>query len=355
MRANARKNIIYSLILLLMVILVYTWRNGGDEKTEETSAVVTAGKMTLNGQTMGTTYNVTYMDIEGRDFKPQIDSLLLKFNESLSTYIPDSEISRFNAQDTLRFELPFMLPVLKKSKEVFEKTEGAFDPTVGPLVNVWGFGPGGPTLKDSVDIARLVRSVGFEKIMFDSVQMTKADSVIYLDFSAIAKGYGADEIASYLERQGVVNYLVEIGGDLVAKGVNDKGELWKLGVNRPDEESTASDIYSIIAVQDKGMATSGNYRNFYVRDSIMISHTISPETGYPVRHGLLSATVLASDCMTADAYATAIMVMGTEKAIALDQELEEIEVFLIYSDANGGYKTYVSESLKPYLSFLVEE
>lgn len=354
MRSNARKNAIYSLILLLMVVLVYTWRKGDDEKPAEATTQITSGKITFNGQTMGTTYNVTYLDLESRDFQSGVDSLLLRFNESLSTYIPDSEISRFNTTDTLVYALPFMLPILEKSKEIFDKTEGAFDPTVGPLVNIWGFGPGGPSLKDSVDIARMVRSVGFEKIQFDEAQVTKADSMIYLDFSAIAKGYGADEIARFLEDRGVVNYLVEIGGDLVAKGVNDKGELWKLGVNRPDEEATASDIYSIIAVQDKGMATSGNYRNFYVQDSIMISHTISPETGYPVRHGLLSATVLGPDCMTADAYATAIMVMGTEKAIALDSALEEIEVFLIYSDNQGGYKSYVSESLKPYLSFLTD-
>lgn len=354
MRPNARKNIIYSLILLLMVILVYTWRNGEEKNEQDSDAEVTAGKVVLNGQTMGTTYNVTYLDLESRDFQAGIDSLLLVFNESLSTYISDSEISRFNRNDTLVYTLPFMLPILEKSKEVFETTAGAFDPTVGPLVNIWGFGPGGPVLKDSVDIARMVRSVGFEQIQFDSARMTKADSLIYLDFSAIAKGYGADEIADFLEQRGIVNYLVEIGGDLVAKGVNDKGELWKLGVNRPEEEATASDIYSIIAVQDKGMATSGNYRNFYVQDSVMISHTISPETGYPVRHGLLSATVLAQDCMTADAYATAFMVMGTDAAIALDQQLEDIEVFLIYSDNQGGYKSYVSESLKPYLSFLVE-
>ncbi|MHA7129625.1 FAD:protein FMN transferase [Algoriphagus namhaensis] len=354
MRPNARKNVIYSLILLVMVILVYTWRsrNNPIETVDETD--LSSGKVSFSGQTMGTTYSITYLDAEGRDFKKGVDSLLLLFNSSLSTYLPDSELSRFNRQDTLAYELPFMLPILKKSQEVYEKTNGAFDPTVGPLVNIWGFGPGGPVMKDSVDISRMLRSVGFEKIQFDENRIIKADSSIYLDFSAIAKGYGVDVVADFLEQKGIANYLVEIGGDLAVKGVNDRGELWKLGINRPEEESSAADIYSIVALQDKGMATSGNYRNFYMRDSIMISHTISPETGYPVRHGLLSATVIAGDCMTADAYATAMMVMGTEAAITLDEELSELEVFLIYSDGQGGFAYYVSESLAPYLSFPTE-
>ncbi|MDN3204327.1 FAD:protein FMN transferase [Algoriphagus sediminis] len=354
MRPNARKNIVYSLILLLMVVVVYTYRTRDSKPLETEGETEVVGKISLNGQTMGTTYNVTYLDDSGRDFKVQIDSVLEVFNLSLSTYIPTSEISRFNQNDTLVYEYPFMYPILNRSKEIYEETGGAFDPTVGPLVNIWGFGPGGPEMKDSVDIRKMVNSVGFDKITFDETQLTKSDSAIYLDFSAIAKGYGVDVVAKFLSDKGIQNYLVEIGGDLAAKGVNDKGELWKLGVNRPNEESSSSDIYNIVALQDKGMATSGNYRNFYVRDSVMISHTIDPKTGYPVRHGLLSATVIAADCMTADAYATAMMVMGTEKAIELDERLDEIEVFLIYGDGDGGYESFASESLKPYLSFPLE-
>lgn len=353
MRSNARKNIVFSLILLLMVILVYSWRNR--QKTEfgfPTQEGNVIGKLTLSGQTMGTTYNITYLDPEGRDFQESVDSLLVVFNQSLSTYIPDSELSRFNKGDSLDFELPFLPVVLAASKTVYEKTKGAFDPTVGPLVNIWGFGPGGPELKDSVAITEMLNMVGLEKIEWDTKQLRKKKSGIYLDFSAIAKGQGVDVVGEFLSQKGVENYLVEIGGELVAQGVNEKGELWKVGVNRPEESANASDLYSIIALQNKGMATSGNYRNYYVRDSLKISHTINPKTGYPVSHSLLSATVLAKDCMTADAYATAMMVMGTEEAIALDEELDEIEVFLIYSGVNGGYQTFASESLKPYLSFL---
>ncbi|SFU07618.1 thiamine biosynthesis lipoprotein [Algoriphagus locisalis] len=352
MRQNARKNIIYSIVLLTAILLVYSWRNRDKTEAELTEmSVPVAGKITLSGKTMGTTYNVTYLDEENRDLQPSIDSLLVVFNQSLSTYIPDSELSQFNLGDTLDFDLPYLLPILEASKTVFENTNGAFDPTVGPLVNIWGFGPGGPELKDSVDIKNLLATVGFSKIDFDQKQLRKKVPGIYLDFSAIAKGYGSDVVAEFLTQKGISDYLVEIGGELVAMGVNEKGELWKVGVNRPEESANASDLISIIALQDRGMATSGNYRNYYVRDSVKISHTINPATGYPVNHTLLSATVLADNCMTADAYATAMMVMGKERAIALDSALSEIEVFLIYDDGNGGFKTFASESLKPFLSF----
>ncbi len=354
MTSSARKNIIYSAVLLIAIMAVYFWRNNPSGDTESEQVEITTGKMTLAGKTMGTTYNIVYLDEANRDFQTSIDSLLVVFNQSLSTYVPDSELSKFNHGDTLDFKLSYFLPVLMASKTVFDKTGGAFDPTVGPLVNLWGFGPGGPELKDTTDINLLLKLVGFDKIEFDQNQLRKKVPGIYLDFSAIAKGYGVDVVGDYLQAKGIGNFLVEIGGELVARGVNEKGELWKVGVNRPEESANASELISIIALQDRGMATSGNYRNYYVKDSVKISHTINPATGYPVNHNLLSATVLAKDCMTADAYATALMVMGTDRAIALDSALQEIEVFLIYSDSNGGFKTYASESLKPFLSFVQE-
>jgi thiamine biosynthesis lipoprotein len=354
MASNAQKNTIYSLVLLVLVLSVYFWRSSDNpEKTQETE-LSNPGTISFSGQTMGTTYSLTYLSQSGKNLQISVDSLLVVFNSSLSTYIPDSEISRFNRMDTLAFTLPYLPQVLNASKTVYENTAGAFDPTVGPLVNVWGFGPGGPELKDSADIEVLLRLVGFDKVNFDNKDVRKTVTGVYLDFSAIAKGQGADVIADFLTRRGIENYLIEIGGELVARGVNEKGELWKVGINRPDESASASDLYSIIALENRGMATSGNYRNYYVRDSVKISHTINPATGYPVNHSLLSATVLAKDCMIADAYATALMVMGLERAIQLDSTLSEIEVFLIYDDGKGGYGTFASESLKPYLSFIQE-
>jgi len=356
MNNNAQKNIIYSIILLLLVVIVYLYRQN-KEGSEELGAVTTddaVGRIVIDGQTMGTSYRVVYLDPEGRNFKPAVDSLLLVFNQSLSTYISDSEISRFNQSDSLVFELPFFLPVLESSKEVFELTDGAFDPTVGPLVNLWGFGPGGPQLKDSVNINSILPKIGFQKIYFNNQYVKKEVSEMYLDFSAIAKGYGVDVVSEFLVSKGIDNFLVEIGGELVAKGLNDKGELWKVGINKPEELGSPEELYSIIALQDKGMATSGNYRNFYEVDGLKLSHTIDPKTGRPVRHGLLSATVLADDCMTADAIATALMVMGTERAIQLQEKLQTFEIFLIFNDDSGKLSSFASEGIKPYLSFIHE-
>ncbi|MDN3668881.1 FAD:protein FMN transferase [Echinicola jeungdonensis] len=353
MHKNARKNIIYSIILLMVVFLVYLYR----QNQQSTSVPVPEkeGKMVISGETMGTTYRIIYLDQLNRDFKASVDSLLLAFNQSLSTYMEDSELSRFNRQDTLVFESPFFPTVLEKSREVHALTEGAFDPTVGPLVNAWGFGPeGGQKKGDSLAIPQILRWVGFDLIQFDSLKAWKSRPEVYLDFSAIAKGYGVDVVGDFLEAKGVSDMLVEIGGELIAKGTNENGELWKVGINTPEEEAGAQDIFSIIALDNKGMATSGNYRNFYVKDSVKYSHTIDPKSGYPVNHRLLSATVLAEDCMTADAFATAMMVMGKEKAIEWEEKMENISVFLIYNDSSG-MRTYVSEQLKPFVSHLKED
>lgn len=351
MRSNANKNIIYSIILLLLVVIVYLYRQNQQVPVEEAPAI-SSGKMVLEGNTMGTTYRVVYLDPSERDFQQSVDSILVVFNQSLSTYIQDSEISQFNQSDSLVFSLPFFYPVLESSRQIYDLTQGAFDPTVGPLVNLWGFGPGGPQLKDSVNINAILPLVGFNQIQFDQRVVKKQRSGMYLDFSAIAKGYGVDVVSQFLQKRGVENFLVEIGGELVARGVNEKGELWKVGVNKPEELGRSDELYSIIALDNKGMATSGNYRNYYEADGMKFSHTIDPFTGRPVRHGLLSATVLAQDCMTADAIATALMVMGTEKAIALQESQKNFEIFLIFNDAEGQMKSFASEGIKPYLSFI---
>lgn len=351
MQNNARKNIIYSIILLLIVFIVYLYREN-QQTPDATVEQVESIKMVVTGQTMGTTYRAVYLDAEKRDLKPQIDSLLIVFNQSLSTYISDSEISRLNKQDTLQIESPFFYPILDVSLQVFEETRGAFDPTIGPLVNIWGFGPEGAQLKDSLEINQLVRLVDFNLINFNEEQVVKEHPGVKLDFSAIAKGYGVDVVVDYLSSKGIKDMLIEIGGELVGRGVNEHGELWKIGINQPEEDGAADDLISIIALQNQGLATSGNYRNFYVRDGVKYSHTISPKTGYPVRHGLLSATVLAKNCTLADAYATAFMVMGTEEAIAMQRELGTFEIFLIYNDEEGKLDTYASEGLKPYISIL---
>jgi thiamine biosynthesis lipoprotein len=339
--ANYRKkNLLYSLVLILALLGVWVYRNYIKESERPQAE---GKKVELQGRTMGTTYSVKYLDAEGRNFQSGIDSLLVAFNLSLSTYISESEISRFNREALLKYESPFFYPVLKRSKEIYEKTGGGFDPTVGPLVNVWGFGPEGRQDPSAATIDSLKQLVNYDSIFFDSVAVCKMMKGMKLDFSAIAKGYGVDVVAQYLLEKGLENLYVEIGGEVYAHGVNDRGSAWMVGVNYPTTEiEKQQTAMAIVPVKNQAVATSGNYRNYYEKDGVKYSHTISPTTGYPVTHSLLSASVFAPDCMTADAYATAFMVLGVEESRAIDEREEEIAIYLIYSDEAGNIQTYAS-------------
>lgn len=336
-----RKNLLYSLVLILALLGVWVYRNyikdtGVPEGAE-------GKKIELQGSTMGTTYSVKYLDEERRNFQPGIDSLLEVFNLSHSTYIPESEISRFNREALLKYESPFFYPVLKRSKEIYEKTGGAFDPTVGPLVNAWGFGPEGVQTPDPGRVDSLLQLVNFDSIFFDTVAVCKMMKGMKLDFSAIAKGYGVDVVAQFLKARGIDDLFVEIGGEVYAEGVNEHGNPWAVGVNHPttDVEQQQAAM-AIIPLENQAIATSGNYRNYYEKDGVKYSHTISPVTGYPVTHSLLSASVFAPDCMTADAYATAFMVLGVKEAMAIDEREDDIAIYLIYSDESGALQTFAS-------------
>lgn len=338
--ASFRKNLIILLVLGIIFALAAYLRNQGSDKSASPNNFIH-----LKGMTMGTSYSIKYLDDENYNYQEQIDSLLQLFNQSLSTYIPESEISRFNKQDTFYFESPFFLKVLEKSKNIYELSNGAFDPTVMPLVNAWGFGPDNRQLPDSATIDSLMMVIGFDKIRFDQEKVYKTHPHVQLDFSAIAKGYGSDIIAGFLKEKGISDLMVEIGGEIVANGVNFSGELWEIGITNPIIKDSPSKLYAIVKIDNKGMATSGNYYNFYENEGKIISHTISPVTGYPVRNELLSATILANDCMTADAIATTCMVLGLEKSKEIINNHPEIEGYFIYSKGEG-LLTYVSEGLK---------
>lgn len=333
------KNRIFPILLIIIVFFVWKIRQNAG-KVERVS---------FNGQTMGTYYNIIYLQPEGLVFKKEIDSLLLVWNKSLSTYIRDSEISRFNRMKQLYFESPFFYPVLKKSQEIFEASGGAFDPTVMPLVNAWGFGPEDREMPDSSEVAELRKLVNFNFIGFDSVHVWKKKSGVELDFSAIAKGYGVDVVGDFLSKKGVQNYLVDIGGEIICKGINDRGTPWTTGIEDPQVQLNERKIMAIIEVSDKAIATSGNYRNFYVKDGRKYAHTISPFTGYPVQHSLLSSTVVASNCMTADGFATAFMVLGVESSIQILNDHPELEAYFIFSDEDGQIKTYMTKGFKSIL------
>ncbi|WP_420316630.1 FAD:protein FMN transferase [Ekhidna sp.] len=302
----------------------------------------------IQGQTMGTIiYNVKYIDSEVQGLDQMISQELVDFNQSLSTYIPDSEISRLNNTSTFSFESEFFYPVLKVSQEIFKNTNGAFDPSIGPLVQAWGFGPDKKIPNpDSLTIDSLKSIIGFENVLFDETSIT-IPSNFQIDFSAIAKGYAVDVVADLLEEQGLTNYMVEIGGEVRCRGVNNEGKPWALGIEDPTVNSSEQRLMAIVRLKNLSLATSGNYRNYYKKNGKIYAHIIDPRTGYTANHNLLSASVFAPDCMTADAYATAFMVLGLEYSKQIIKA-QNLDAFLIYRSENG-MESFVSEGIRPFL------
>lgn len=300
----------------------------------------------VTGQTMGTIpYSIKYKTAGAQDYQFQIDSVLRAFNQSLSTYIPNSEISRFNRYDTLVYETSMFYPVLEASRKIHELTNGAFDPTIGPLVNAWGFGPG----KDIKVVAQaqidsLLEYVGFDNIQFNRDYAIKKSGV-YLDFSAIAKGYAIDLVADFLVKKGVTDYMVEIGGEVGVQGTNDKGYLWSIGIEDPLVSKDEQKVLAIARVENRALATSGNYRNYFERDGKIYAHIIDPRTGYTSNQSILSATVFAPDCMTADAYATAFMVIGVDEAMKIVNADPLLDALLIFQ-TDSGESVIMTENLK---------
>lgn len=343
MNPYVRKRILPLLFVIVLFVVVFVRK--GQPAVEQ---------IVLTGRTMGPIpYNVKYLSETGTVYQKEVDSLLAAFNQSLSTYIPTSEISRFNQSDSLAFETPLMLPVLEASKAVYEMTAGDFDPTVGPLVNAWGFGPNKRPSADTAKIDSLLAFVGFDKISFTTSYVKKALPGMYLDFSAVAKGYAVDLVGVFLTKKGIDNYMVEIGGEVTCRGRNERGEVWRIGVDNPDLDAMNENIAATVTLDNRAMATSGNYRNFYVVDGRKVAHTISPVTGRPVQHSLLSASVFAADCMTADALATACMVMGLDKAVALLEGNKDLDAILIYSDSSGEIRTSLTSGIRKNVDFLL--
>ncbi len=322
--------------LLFLALLAWSfWRRSGQAEQPI---------LELTGRTMGTTYSIRYAGPASRQARDQagVDSVLLAVNQSMSTYIPTSTISRINASTEVGTPLPIdahFLTVYLASKAVYEDTDGAFNPAVGPLVEAWGFGPERRQTMSQERVDSLLALVHFEsfKITDDSLHLTKSIAGAHLDFSAIAKGYGVDEVGRYLAASGIEAYFVEIGGEVVVRGAHPAGRPWRVGIDRPVEDATERQLQAVIELEMGGLATSGNYRNFYEIDGQKYAHTIDPTTGYPAKTTLLSASILAADCMTADAYATAAMVMGAERALAFIGERQELEGFFVTAGPDGGY------------------
>ena len=300
----------------------------------------------IRGLVFGTYYSITYYEDDGTAFDTEIDSLLQDFNSSLSFYDRESLLSRINRNEETRVDDYFEV-VFRRSMEISGETDGAFDATVFPLVNAWGFGPSERADMTQAKVDSLLDVVGYEKIRLENGHVVKDDDRVQLDFNAIAKGYAADVVGKFLESKGVDVYLVEIGGDLVAKGVKPDESKWKIGLEIPAGEADAEqEWHYFVEIMDQGLATSGDYRQYYEEDGRRYSHTIDPETGYPADHNLMSVSVFAADAMSADAYATAIMVMGLDESISFVEDRDDLEAYFIFSDKEEGYGYYVSTGLK---------
>lgn len=297
------------------------------------------------GQIFGTFYHITYQN----DSSIQTDILaeLQKVDNALSMFNKESIISHINRGENVETNEMFE-SVFNLAEKISDNTDGAFDITVAPLVNAWGFGfkTGNPPTKQTVDSLRAI--VGYKKVKLVNHRITKSDARVMLDCSAIAKGYGCDVVARLLEKRGIKNYMVEIGGEVVTHGISEKRLPWKIGVTKPSDDSlnVNNELQTVLNMKDRAMATSGNYRNFYYRGGKKYAHTIDPATGYPVQHNILSATVLAKHCAEADAYATAFMVMGMEKAKKVLEKHPELMAYLIYSDDKGNLQVWYSPSME---------
>lgn len=295
------------------------------------------------GMVFGTFYKITYQ--YENDLREGIEREMKKVDDALSPFNKNSIISAVNENKPVALNDMFM-SVYDLARTVSEDTDGAFDITVAPLVNAWGFGFKHNIAPTKSTIDSIMNFVGYKKVRMMGRTIMKDDPRVMLDCSAIAKGYGSDVVAHYLESMGISNYLVEIGGEIVAKGSNPKGKPWAIGVEKPVDDSLAvkSELQTVLNITDMAMATSGNYRNFYYKDGKKYAHTIDPKTGHPVQHNILSATVIAKRCAMADAYATALMVVGLDKAKEILGRHKDLKAYIIY-DKGGKYGIWHTEGL----------
>jgi thiamine biosynthesis lipoprotein len=331
---NKRIKIILPLVVVVAIVAIGFMMGHKDEPYQRNSGFI-----------FGTSYNITYQCADNH--QADIEKVLAEVDASLSPFNDTSIITHVNRNEDVVLDNLF-LDVFRLAQKINEDTEGAFDITVAPLVNAWGFGFKNGVNPDAKAIDSLRQVVGFQKVRLENNKVVKFDPRVMLDCSAIAKGYGVDVVANLLRKYGIKNFMVEIGGEVVTSGVNPERMPWRIGVTKPTDDSLSvnNELQTVINVTDKAMATSGNYRNFYYKGGRKYAHTIDPKTGYPVQHSILSATVITDDCATADAYATSFMVLGMEKARLVLDRHPEMMAYFIYSDDSGQNQVWISPSLK---------
>lgn len=313
-----------------------------------------AEQVHLSGPTMGTTYNIKYISADGipssESVQKEVDRLLEQVNDQMSTYRKDSELSRFNQfQETTPFTVSIQTAtVVKEAIRLNQLTLGALDVTVGPLVNLWGFGPEArpDVVPTDAELANRMANIGIEHLSVTGTTLSKDLANLYVDLSTIAKGWGVDVVADYIQSQGIENYMVEVGGEMRLKGLNRDGVPWRIAIEKPTIDERT--IQEIIEPGDLAIATSGDYRNYFEQDGIRYSHIINPETGKPINHKVVSVTVLDASSMTADGLATGLMVLGEEKGMEVAEQ-QQIPVFMIVK-TDDGFKEIASTAFKPYLT-----
>lgn len=351
------KNAIYSFIILILLGAFYLYRKYNTPDASQNTAQNTpeTKKMLLvQGKAQGTTFSIKYLDTKNRNLQTQIDSILLDFDKSLSTYRPDSEISSFNKteNDSVSFGFPYFYPVLKASKEIFEISAGAFDPTIAPLVNAYGFGFTKAQDLTENQIKDILQLVDFKLISFNEKSVKKLKKGVTLDFNAIAQGYSVDVVANYLKSLNITDFMVEIGGEIVCSGKNQDNKTWGIGIKNPvlaEKGETATK--AVVLLDNKALATSGNYEKFYIKEGKKFAHILNPTTGKPAQQNILSATVVADDAMTADGFATVFMVVGLDKSkeILAKNPTKNLEVYLIYVNEKGELASFMSEKMKNFV------
>ena len=336
MTNNQKKRLIWQLpfLVLLIVGTVLIIRQQQSTPYQKNAGLI-----------FGTTYSVTYQCDE--DLQKEIESELKKVDAEFSMFNSQSVVARLNNGEKPELSNDF-IDVFKLARQVSEDTNGAFDITVAPLVNAWGFGFKHEQMPTKEQVDSLRQLIGYQYVTLKDKTIEMQKPGMMLDFSAIAKGYGVDVVARLLERHDIKNYMVEIGGEITTRGINPERVPWRIGVNKPNEDALneSHELQTILNVTDKAMATSGNYRNFYVKGGKKYAHTIDPKTGYPVQHTLLSATVLTDRCAKADAYATSFMVLGMDGAKQILERHKELMAYLIFTDRKGNLTVWYSPSLK---------
>ncbi|MCL2097254.1 MAG: FAD:protein FMN transferase [Bacteroidales bacterium] len=303
----------------------------------------------IDGFALGTTYHIIYRDVQERDFQPAIDSVLAVFCKSLSIYDSTSIIAKVNRNEPIEVD-DFFEKVFNRSYEIYEASDGAFDISAAPLFDAWGFGFKHKEKITPQIIDSLKKIIGMDKIWLEGRRAVKTDPRVSLSMNAVAKGYASDVVAMWLEDRGIADYLVEIGGEIRCVGKNKQGKPWAVAIDRPEDGNMipGENVQAVVQLTNRSMATSGNYRKYYVEDGRKYAHTINPKTCYPVTHSLLSATVFAADCMTADAYATVLMVLGVDEAKQLLNEHSELDAYLIYEE-DGAMKSWCTPAVQKML------